>query len=140
MGKIRIIKKNDEYNSEYSVGDVVEVSGTWYGGVHILGKTGVPVSLDKDEYVELENGSHGRPDDPSGQEDILEKKRLESFEKMLAAVEKEYQDIQGKMEDLKAKGRVKSATYQQLMGRKMMFQNMLSLYDLYDLREKGRED
>ena len=59
---------------------------------------------------------------------------------MLAAVEKEYQDIQGKMEDLKAKGRVKSATYQQLMGRKMMFQNMLSLYDLYDLREKGRED
>ena len=46
---------------------------------------------------------------PSGQEDILEKKRLESFEKMLAAVEKEYQDIQGKMEDLKAKGRVKSA-------------------------------
>lgn len=140
MGKIKIIKKNDEYNSEYSVGDVFEVSGTWYGGVHILGKTGVPVSLDKDEYVELENGSHGRSGDPSGQEDILEKKRLESFERMLAAVEKEYQDIQGKMEDLKAKGRVKSATYQQLMGRKMMFQNMLSLYDLYDLREKGRED
>ena len=49
MGKIKIIKKNDEYNSEYSVGDVFEVSGTWYGGVHILGKTGVPVSLDKDE-------------------------------------------------------------------------------------------
>lgn len=51
--KIRIVKKNDEYNSEYEVGDVFEVTGTWYGGVHIIGKTGVPVSLDKDEYAEL---------------------------------------------------------------------------------------
>lgn len=53
MGKIRIMKKNDEYSSEYEVGDVFEATGTWYGGVHIVGKTGVPVSLDKEEYVEL---------------------------------------------------------------------------------------
>lgn len=39
---------------EYEVGDVFEVEGTWYGGVHISGRTGIPVSLDKDEYVELE--------------------------------------------------------------------------------------
>ena len=53
MGKIRIIKKNDEYSPEYEIGDVFEVTGTWYGGVHIAGKSGVPVSLDKDEYVEV---------------------------------------------------------------------------------------
>ena len=53
MGKIRIMKKNDEYSSEYEVGDIFEITGTWYGGVHILGKTGVPVSLDKEEYMEL---------------------------------------------------------------------------------------
>ena len=53
MSKIRIIKKNDPYSSEYEVGDVFEITGTWYGGAHILGKTGVPVSLDKDEYMEL---------------------------------------------------------------------------------------
>lgn len=53
MEKIRIMKKNDEYSSEYEVGDIFEVTGTWYGGVHILGKTGVPVSLDKEEYIEL---------------------------------------------------------------------------------------
>ena len=52
MGKIRIMKKNDEYSSEYEIGDVFETTGTWYG-VHIVGKTGVPVSLDKEEYVEL---------------------------------------------------------------------------------------
>ena len=52
MSKVRIIKKNDEYTLEYQVGDVCEVTGTWYGGVHIIGKSGVPVSLDKEEYVE----------------------------------------------------------------------------------------
>lgn len=53
MRKVRIIKKNDEYTLEYQVGDVCQVEGTWYGGVHIIGKSGVPVSLDKEEYVEL---------------------------------------------------------------------------------------
>ncbi len=31
-----------------------EITGTWYVGVHINGKSGIPVSLDKDEYVELD--------------------------------------------------------------------------------------
>lgn len=53
MNKIRIIKKNDMESSEYAVGDIFEVSGTWYGGVHIYGKSGVPLSLDREEYVEL---------------------------------------------------------------------------------------
>ncbi|MFQ6817608.1 MAG: hypothetical protein ACLRTI_01005 [Blautia sp.] len=63
----------------------------------------------------------------------MDEKRLENFEKMLCAVQKEYEDAVAKMEELKAKGRVKSATYHQLMGRKMMYQNMLSMYELYDL-------
>ena len=54
MARIRIIKKNDEFNSEYDIGDIFEITGTWYGGVHITGKSGIPVSLDKDEYMELD--------------------------------------------------------------------------------------
>lgn len=54
MEKIKIVKKNDEYTKEYEIDDIFEVEGTWYGGVHITGKTGIPVSLDKDEYVILE--------------------------------------------------------------------------------------
>ena len=54
MRRIRIIKKNDGYSSEYEVGDIFEIAGTWYGGVHIKGKSGIPVSLDKDEYAELD--------------------------------------------------------------------------------------
>ena len=54
MPRVRIIKKNDEYSSESDLGDIFEITGTWYGGVHIEGKSGVPVSLDKDEYMELD--------------------------------------------------------------------------------------
>ena len=30
MSRIRIVKKNDEYTSEYQVGDLFEITGTWY--------------------------------------------------------------------------------------------------------------
>lgn len=68
MGRVRIIKKNDEYSSEYETGDIFEIQGTWYGGVHITGKSGVPISLDKDEYQELdtepesETAAEGQPE------------------------------------------------------------------------------
>lgn len=53
MSRVKIVKKNDEYSLEYNIGDICEVTGTWFGGVHIVGKTGIPVSLDKEEYVEV---------------------------------------------------------------------------------------
>ena len=40
------------------------------------------------------------------------------------------------MEKMKAEGKVKTVTYQQLMSRKMMYQNMLSLYQIYGLVEE----
>ena len=48
--KIRIVKKNDEFSLEYQPGDVFEVEGTWYGGVNVTSKAGIPLSLDRDEY------------------------------------------------------------------------------------------
>lgn len=54
MSRIKIIKKNDEFSSEYEVGDIFETTGTWYGGVHVEGKSGVPVSLDREEYEDLD--------------------------------------------------------------------------------------
>lgn len=55
MSRIKVIKKNDEYSLEYEIGDIFEVTGTWYGGVHINGRSGIPVSLDREEYRELED-------------------------------------------------------------------------------------
>lgn len=48
--KIRIIKKQDEYSLEYQVGDIFTVDSTWYGGVNITSKLGIPLSLGKEEY------------------------------------------------------------------------------------------
>lgn len=67
MPRVRIIKKNDEYSSEYDLGDIFEITGTWYGGVHIEGKSGVPVSLDKDEYMELDTEPQEQKDPAVGE-------------------------------------------------------------------------
>ena len=55
-------------------------------------------------------------------------------------MQKEYGDILEKMDGLKAQGKVKTVTYQQLMSRKLMYQNMLSLYQIYGLIEKGEAE
>lgn len=71
-------------------------------------------------------------------------KREENFERMLEAVKTSYSDAVQKMEALKQQGKTKSATYYQLMSNKMTYQNMLSLYKLYDLLEdeqgSGKEE
>lgn len=53
MAKIRVIKKNDEYSMDYQVGDILEVTGTWYGGINVNSRTGIPLCLDQDEYEEI---------------------------------------------------------------------------------------
>ena len=65
-----------------------------------------------------------------------QEKRLELFEKMLQSVQTEYKSIVRQMEELKKKGKIRSVTYQQLMTRKLTYQNMISMYELYDLAEK----
>lgn len=53
--RIRVVKKNDQLSSDYQVGDILEVDGTWYGGVHVKNPLGILVSLDKDEYEFVED-------------------------------------------------------------------------------------
>lgn len=65
--------------------------------------------------------------------------RLEAFEKMLAAVQENYDRADSKMKQLKAEGKEKSATYRQMMGNKMLYRNMLSMYQLYGLTGEPKE-
>ena len=67
---------------------------------------------------------------------MKEKERLETFEKMLKAVQENYENTDAKMKKLKAEGKEKTATYRQLMGSRMQYQNMLSLYQIYGLLKK----
>lgn len=62
--------------------------------------------------------------------------RLDAFEKMLADIEKNYNDMQQKMDTLKAQGKAKSATYRQFMGNKLVYRQLLSMYELYGLKDK----
>lgn len=66
-------------------------------------------------------------------------KRLLAFEKMLKAVQENYENADEKMKKLKAEGRGKSATYRQLMGNKLQYQNMLSMYQIYGLLEEDQK-
>lgn len=65
--------------------------------------------------------------------------RLEAFEKMLTAVQNEYAAASGKMAQLKAAGKEKTATYRQLMANKLRLQEVLSMYRTYGLLEAKRE-
>ena len=65
--------------------------------------------------------------------------RLEAFEKMLKAVQENYENTDVKMKKLKAEGKEKSATYRQLMGNKLQYQNMISLYQIYGLLEEDEK-
>ncbi len=65
--------------------------------------------------------------------EMTDRERLEAFEEMLRNIQKEYDSIQRQMDDLKEKGKTRSATYRQLMGRKMTYQSMISMYEVYGL-------
>lgn len=48
--EIQIVKKLDEESMEYHVGDCFLVEDTWYGGVNIRGISGIPLSIEEEEY------------------------------------------------------------------------------------------
>ncbi len=61
--------------------------------------------------------------------------RLEAFEKMLSAVRDGYASASEKMINLKAEGKEKTVTFRQLMGDKMLYKSMLSMYKIYGLTD-----
>ena len=60
-------------------------------------------------------------------------RRLEAFESMLQWIQGDLERTQAQMEQLKAAGKERSATYRQLMGNKLNDQTLLSLYERYGL-------
>lgn len=68
-----------------------------------------------------------------GKMTMEKEQRLEAFEKMLAAVQTNYEFAVGRMTELKADGKEKTATYRQLMCKKLKLQNILPMYKIYGL-------
>lgn len=59
--------------------------------------------------------------------------RLEAFEKMLSDIQKNSESEKALMDELKASGKEKTATYRQFMGNRLMYSRFLSLYREYGL-------
>ena len=59
--------------------------------------------------------------------------REQKFDNMLKAIIQQHYDTVSKMDQLKAEGKTKTATYRQLMTTKLTLGNMLAMYKLYGL-------
>ena len=61
--------------------------------------------------------------------------RLEAFEKMLDDLKAQAAYEENQMEQLKAAGREKSATYRQFFGNRIFYKQMLDAYNKYGLMD-----
>ena len=59
--------------------------------------------------------------------------RLQAFEAMLQDILEQYENEKKAMDELKAKGKEKTATYRQYMGNRLLYNRILNLYKQYDL-------
>ena len=59
--------------------------------------------------------------------------RIDAFEKMLSDIQKQAQYESDKMEELKAAGKEKTATYRQYFGNRMLYKMLLDKYKEYGL-------
>ncbi len=66
---------------------------------------------------------------------ITSEQRLESFEAMMKQIEADFEREKVLMDELKAKGKEKSATYRQYMGNRLMYAKFLAIYKACGLRE-----
>ena len=64
--------------------------------------------------------------------------RLQAFEDMLSDILSQFEREKRAMDELKAKGKEKTATYRQYMGNRLMYIKMLDLYEQYGLIEKRK--
>ena len=60
--------------------------------------------------------------------------RLEQFEKMYLYIKDQHQETVEQLEKLRRENRQKTATFRQFTARKMKYEDMLALYELFGIR------
>ena len=60
--------------------------------------------------------------------------RLGQFEKMYAYIRQNHQETVEQLEKLRGENRQKTATFRQLTARKMKYEDMLALYELFGIQ------
>ena len=62
--------------------------------------------------------------------------RLAAYDRMYADLLKERDKVLSDMEKLRAAGKNKGATYQQLLAQKLTVQNLIGRFEIYGIKEK----
>ena len=62
--------------------------------------------------------------------------RLAAYDRMYDDLLKERDKVLSDMEKLRAAGRNKGATYQQLLAQKLTVQNLIGRFEIYGIKEK----
>ena len=71
---------------------------------------------------------------------VTNEERLARYEQMQAAIQKNYDDVAAEMYRLKREGKEKTVTFRMLFGKKTLYKQMLSLYQVYGLAEQGTDE
>ncbi|NLL92946.1 MAG: hypothetical protein GX225_02205 [Clostridiales bacterium] len=59
--------------------------------------------------------------------------RFSRYEKMHDAIIYEYEDICKKIEEYKLEGKVKTITFRQLTSRKMVYKDIIAMYEIFGI-------
>ena len=65
---------------------------------------------------------------------VYDMERLEQFEKMYAYIRQNHQETVEQLEKLRSENRQKTATFRQRTARKMKYEDMLALYELFGIQ------
>ena len=68
--------------------------------------------------------------------DMTELERLAAYDRMYADLLKERDKVLADMEKLRAAGKNKGGTYQQLLAQKLTVQNLVGRFEIYGITEK----
>ena len=66
---------------------------------------------------------------------MTERERLAAYDRMYADLLKERDKVFADMEKLRAAGKNKGATYQQLLAQKLTVQNLIGRFEIYGIQE-----
>ena len=68
---------------------------------------------------------------------MTELERLAAYDRMYADLLRERDKVSADLERLRAAGKNKGATYQQLLAQKLAVQNLIGRFEIYGIRPEG---
>ena len=68
---------------------------------------------------------------------MTELERLAAYDRMYADLLRERNKVAADLERLRAAGKNKGATYQQLLAQKLTVQNLIGRFEIYGIRPEG---